>query len=215
MYAEAEAARLLGVSQGTLHYWLEGGVRRGRSYKPVLRVEPKGSRSVTWAEFVEAGLLKQYRRAHKVPMAELRTFIELLRERLGTPYPLAHSRPFIGDRKLVLEAQEEAGLDADFCLVAPVAGQLILTPPSDGYVNRVVWSEDIAAAWRPHDDLRSPVRMDPQRRFGRPAVGGVSTEVLWEQTEEGEYLDETADAFDLTVDEVRWAIAYENALRAA
>lgn len=47
MYAEAEAARLLRVAQSTLHYWLEGGERRGRTYRPVLRVEARGERSVT------------------------------------------------------------------------------------------------------------------------------------------------------------------------
>ena len=58
MYSEAEAARLLGVAQSTLNYWLEGGVRRGKSYRPIIRTEATGGRSpVTWAEFVEAGLL--------------------------------------------------------------------------------------------------------------------------------------------------------------
>lgn len=55
MYSEAEAARLLGVAQSTLHYWLEGGERRGKTYPPVIRPEPHGHRTpVTWAEFVEA-----------------------------------------------------------------------------------------------------------------------------------------------------------------
>ena len=31
-------------------------------YTPVIRSEPAGDRSLTWAEFVEAGLLRQYRR---------------------------------------------------------------------------------------------------------------------------------------------------------
>jgi hypothetical protein len=56
MYTEAEAARLLRVSQSTLHYWLEGGGRDGRHYKPVVRLQPTGRRSVTWAEFVEYGV---------------------------------------------------------------------------------------------------------------------------------------------------------------
>jgi DNA-binding transcriptional MerR regulator len=85
MFSEAEAARLLRVAQSTLHYWLEGGERRGRTYQPVIRVEPRGTRSVTWAEFIEAGLLRQYRREHGVPMAELRAFIDLLREGTGIP----------------------------------------------------------------------------------------------------------------------------------
>ena len=40
------------------------------------------------------------------------------------------SRPFVADRQLVFEAQDASGLDPDYCLVAAVRGQLILTPPS-------------------------------------------------------------------------------------
>lgn len=63
MYAEAEAARLLRVAQSTLHYWLEGGKQRGKTYRPIIRPEATGQRSVTWAEFVEAGLLREYANA--------------------------------------------------------------------------------------------------------------------------------------------------------
>lgn len=215
MYSEAEAARLLRLSQGTLNYWLEGGERRGKTYPPIIRVEPKGERSVTWAEFVEASLLREYRRTHRVPMVELRNFIDSLRQSLGVPYPLAHQRPFVGaDRRLVYEAQEDSGLDADYCLVASVSNQLILTHPAIVFVERVTWEGDVAAGWRPHDDPASPVRIDPDVRFGRPAVGGVSTETLWEHSEGGEDPHEIADAFDLDVDDVFWALAYETSTRA-
>lgn len=43
LYTEAAAARLLGVAQNTLNYWLEGGERRGKVYKPVIRVERRGN----------------------------------------------------------------------------------------------------------------------------------------------------------------------------
>jgi uncharacterized protein (DUF433 family) len=202
MFSEAEAARLLRVPQSTLHYWLEGGDRRGRTYKPVIRPEPRGSRSVTWAEFVEAGWLKEYRQ-RQVPMAELRAFIDRLREDFGVPYPLAHQRPLVSSRELVLEAQEATGLSAEYCLVA--------------------------VGYRPDSNPESPVRISPDVRFGRPAIKGISTEVLWEQAEvlweqaevlweqadSGEDVDEIADVYGLTVADVHWALAYENSLRAA
>lgn len=213
MFAEAEAARLLRLPQSTLHYWLEGGERRGKTYQPVIRVEPAGTRNVTWAEFVEAGLLRGYRK-HQVPMGELRRFIDELRNEYGVPYPLAHRQPFVSGRRLVLEAQETAGLDAEFCLVAYAGGQLILTPPSQSFVERVTWDGDLAAGWRPHDDPHSPVVMTPDVRFGRPAVKGISTDVVAEHDEAGEDVNEIASAFDLTVDEVRWALAYETSARA-
>lgn len=215
MFVEAEAARLLRLPQATLHYWLEGGTRRGKTYEPIIRLEPRGERSVTWAEFVEAALLREYRRTHNVPMRELRAFIDLLRDRYDMPYPLADRRPFVADRQLVLEAQDASGLDANYCLVAVVRGQLILTPPSDAFVERVAWDGDLAAGWRPHDDPNSPVLMAPDVRFGRPAIKGISTEVLWEHEQAGEDVEEIADAFDLNVDDVRWALAYETSFRAA
>jgi uncharacterized protein (DUF433 family)/DNA-binding transcriptional MerR regulator len=215
MFSEAEAARLLGVAQSTLHYWLEGGEQRGKTYRPIIRSEPTGSRAVTWAEFIEAGLLRQYRRTHRLPMAELRAFIDIVREASGVPYPLAHHRPFVADRQLLLEAQDAAQIPADFSLVAVVRGQLVLTSASDSFVERVTWVDDVAAAWRPHADPLSPVPMSPRRRFGRPAVHGVSTEVLREHAESGESIEETAAAFDLSTDDVGWALAYELSLRAA
>lgn len=215
VYLEAEAARLLRVPQSTLHYWLEGGQRRGKSYKPVIRTEPCGSRSVTWAEFVEAGLLREYRRTHRVPMPELRAFIDLLRETFGMPYPLADRRPYVVGRELVLEAQTAVGLDPEFCLVAAVSGQLLLTPPSAAFVERVTWEGDLAAGWRPDSNPESPVRILPDVRFGRPSIKGISTETIWEQDEVGVDVDEIADVYQLDVTDVRWALAYENSQRAA
>src|SRR5260370_14506594 len=91
LYSEGAAARLLRVAPSTLHWWLEG---RTPWYRPVIRREPTGSRVVTWAEFVEAGLLRSYRRDHDVPLKELRDFIDRLRQQFHVPYPLADRPPY-------------------------------------------------------------------------------------------------------------------------
>lgn len=216
MFSEADAARHLQVAQSTLHYWLEGGVSRGKAYEPVIREAATGRRTVTWGEFVEAGLLRQYRKTHKVPMASLRAVIDQLRDRLGVPYPLAHATPFVGPgRQLLEKAQNDADLDAEFCLVAIASGQLVLTSPADAFVTRVEWNDGIAAGWRPHADEKSPVRMRPDVRFGLPSIEGIRSEVVWEHLEAGESVEEVAEAFDLTARQVRWANSYESGLRAA
>jgi hypothetical protein len=46
MFSEAEAARLLRVPQSTLHYWPDGGEYRRKTYKPVIRLQPRGDRLV-------------------------------------------------------------------------------------------------------------------------------------------------------------------------
>lgn len=212
MFSVAEAARLLRVPTSTLRWWLEG---RGK-HRPVIRPEPRGSGTVTWGEFVEAGLLRQYRREHHVKLGALREFIDQARDRLGVPYPLAHHRPYVGTgQTLVQEIQHEVGLDAELCLVAVANGQLVLTPAAEAFVTRVEWDDDLAAAWRPHDDPASPVRMRPTQRFGLPSVRGIKTEVLWEQVEAGADFAEVAEDFDLAVDDVRWSWSYETSARSS
>ena len=213
MYTEAAAAHLLRVAPSTLHWWLEGKPPR---YRPVIRPEPTGSRAVTWAEFVEAGLLRSYRRDHEVPLRELRDFIDKMRDEFQVPYPLADRRPYVGPgRSLLIDLQQRSNLDPDFCLVAVVNGQQVLTPPGDDFFRRVDWQDDEPGAWRPHDDPSSPVRINPLMRFGRPAVGGISTEAIAGELDGGASIDEVADDFGLTPDEVRWAQSYELSQQAA
>lgn len=215
MYSEAEAARLLGVSQGTVHYWLEGGSYGAKSYKPVLRKESTSRRIVTWAEFVEAGLLKQYRRDLKVSLGEVRQFIDILRDELGVPYPLATQRPWRYGKKLIIAAQEKSGLPEEFWLYAPVGGQLMLMTPGEAFLQRVTFENDTAVRWRPHNDPASPVVIDPDLRSGRPSVAGISTAVIQEYADDGYSDEEIAEQFDLTRSDVGWALAYENSVRAA
>src|SRR5260370_8893604 len=175
-----------GVPEDTLNYWLEGGTYRGRQYKPVIREQPRGNRaSVTWAEFVEAGLLREYRRTHRIPMAELRGFIDQMRQKLDVPYPLAHQRPYVSGKDLLAQAQDVAGLDADLCLVAVVRGQYVLTPSADSFYKRVTCEGDPTAELRPHADPQSPVLMRPGTRFGLPAIKGIRTVILWEHEQAG------------------------------
>jgi uncharacterized protein (DUF433 family) len=216
MFTVGEAARLLRTPDSTLRWWLEGERRPGKTYPPVIRPEPTGSTTVTWGEFVEAGLLRQYRKVHDVKLSALRFFIDLARQEFGVQYPLAHHRPYVGaGKRLVLKLQNDVDLDPRFWLVAVANDQLLLTGPADAFVTRVDWDQDLPVAWRPHDDPASPVRMEPLRRFGRPAIHGVSTEVIWEQLEAGADFSEVAEIFGLELPDVHWAHAYETSVHAS
>jgi uncharacterized protein (DUF433 family) len=213
MYSETIAARLLRVAPSTLHWWLEGRLPR---YRPVIRPEPSNSRILTWAEFVEAGLLRSYRRDHEVPLRELRDFIDRLRDEFQVPYPLADRRPYVGPgRRLLIDLQDRSSLDPEFCLVALVNGQTVLTAPGEEFFERVEWSGDLPASWRPHEDSASPVRINPLIRFGMPAVGGISTEAIAGELDGGASVAEVAEDFGLDSAAVRWAHSYELAQQAA
>lgn len=77
------------------------------------------------------------------------------------------------------------------------------------------WSGNEPAAWRPHDDPASPARINPLVRFGRPAVGGVSTEAIAGELDAGASAEEVAADFGLDLEAVRWAHSYELARHAA
>ena len=210
IYSLTRAAKILGVHSSTLRRWLDGETRGAKSYAPILRTEATGDDSVTWAEFVEAGWLCQYRRKHGVALRELRDFIDRLRDEQGTLYPLVHHKPWIGpDQHLLLEAQKRSGLPGEFWLVVPASGQLLLTSPADSFLERVEWNDGVVDAWRPHADPKSPVRCRPAYRSGRPAIQGISTLVIAEHCEGGEDEADVAEQFGLNKDQVGWARAYE------
>ncbi|HUF14806.1 MAG TPA: hypothetical protein VMQ46_02845 [Acidimicrobiia bacterium] len=112
LYTIGEAARLLRVPASTLRWWLEGRDH----YPPVIRMEATGASTVTWGEFVEAGFLREYRKARSLQL--LRPVIDTLREEFDAPYPLAHFKPFVGPGlQLTLEAQRTADLPDDLAIV--------------------------------------------------------------------------------------------------
>jgi uncharacterized protein (DUF433 family) len=212
LYPTREAARLLRVPESTLRWWLEGRSVRGKQYPPVPREQATGSGLVTWGEFVEAGYLREYRR-RDVPLGELRRFIDSLRQEMGVAYPLAHFRPFVSaHRKLVLELQKRAQVPPEFGLVLEVTtGQLLLGRAAESFIERVEFSpEGDQHAVRVFPAGKdAPVVIDPERAFGAPSIKGVRTEALAELVDAGEPPEEVALDFDLSVDLVKAAVAFE------
>jgi uncharacterized protein (DUF433 family) len=217
LYAVGEAARLLRVPQSTLRWWLEGRAVRGKQYPPVIREEATGSGLVTWGEFVEAGYLKEYR-SRSVPLPELRRFIDELRGELHVRYPLAHLQPYVSaHRRLVLELQKTAGLPPEFGLVLEVtSGQLLLGRAAESFIEHVEFSEegDNSAVRVFPVGKESPVVIDPHRSFGAPSIRGIRTEALAELIDAGEPPEGVAEDFDLPVELVKAAVAYEWAMAA-
>lgn len=223
VYSVHSAAELLRVSPRTLRIWLDGGSKRsGEPVEPIIRGEPTGSDEVTWGEFVEATLLREYRRGQRVSLKELRKFVTKLREEEGVPYPLAYSKPWIGaGNKLLLEVQKTSNLPGKLWLVAYASEQLLLAPAANAFYTRLDWEAvdqfvdgKLAAAWKPHDDVASPVRCRPTHRFGLPSIKGISTDAIFGHVDSGESAKDVADEFSIKEDEVRWACSYEQSRRA-
>lgn len=214
VYGVAEAAGMLGLRSDRARAWLDGAVRQGVSYPPVIRPEHTGDEIVTWGEFVELGYLREYRRKG-VPLQRLRPVISELRRELGTPYPLATAKPYVYDRELVLELQERNDLPQAIAIVIRSGQEILMTPETNRFFKKIEFDSGAgrdALRLRPAGDA-SPVVIDPLVRFGRPAVSGVATDRLWELHDAGESLDEIADAYEIDIESVRAAVAYEEQFR--
>jgi uncharacterized protein (DUF433 family) len=210
VYGIAQVDRLLALKSGTARRWIDGYVRVGRPYPPVVRLESTGEEIVTWGEFVETRLLAEYRDAG-VPMVRMRPAVERLREQFDTRYPLARARPFldIEGRELVLKAQEDVHLEKALHLVVVRSGQVMLSAPTERFVQSVEYHDhEFAERLHPLPDIRHVV-MDPLRQFGEPVVRSVPTEVIAEQVRAGDRIAMIAQLYDLSTDEVEEAVRYE------
>jgi uncharacterized protein (DUF433 family) len=209
LYTVADAARLLRLPTRTLKNWLEGNTMRGERYPPVIRADGGGGDLLTWGEFVEAAFLTEYRRVRDVPLQHLRPVIDDLRERYGVPYPLAHYRPYVADRELVISLPEAAsGSTNGAPLVVHRKGQLVLGAAVDAFLDKVEFEDGIARRLRP-DGKESPVTIDPEVAFGIPVVRAVRTEVLHELFDAGDSVDFIAETYELPKTAVEAAIRFE------
>jgi uncharacterized protein (DUF433 family) len=203
----AQVDRLLALSPGTARRWIDGYRRGGHTYPPVVRIEATGEDIVTWGEFVETRLLSEYRDAGALTK-RMRPAIEKLRETFNTRYPLAHGRPFVAGRELVMQVQETVGLESALRLVVIRNGQVVLTEAASNFYESVEFRHDVAVKLRPVRSI-SEVVMDPLRQFGEPAVRSVRTEIIAEHVRAGERIDAICELYELSRDCVEAAIRYE------
>ena len=212
VYGVSQASSLLGLRQDKVRGWLDGYERGGVRYSPVIREASTGSDLVTWGEFVELGYLREYRRA-RVSLQHIRPVIERLRQEFDVRYPLAHSRPWVYDRQLVLQIQEEARLDPSLAIVIRSGQELILAREVEAYLQKVEFADNDVARIRPAGKT-SPVVIDPEFSFGRPSIRGVATERIAELYRSGDSTEFLAETYELPVGDINAAIAYETQLAA-
>ncbi len=208
LYAFAELDQLIGLHSGTAKRWLEGYTRRGKQYPPLLREAATGDELATWGEFVEAGLVAEYR-DRGASVQHLRAVIVGLRKELQVPYPLAHARPFHLGRELIRDLQQETGLPGPLQLVVAKTNQLVLAAPVERYLKRVEFDADDTPVRVHPGGLGSLVRFDPLRAFGRPTVVGIPTDRLNEAFVAGDSLDYLARVYELPLAAVEAAVRYE------
>jgi len=216
LYSFGQVDNILGLSSGTARRWIGGYSRAGRRYEPVVRPASTGDESVTWGEFVESRLVSEFRDA--VPVLRLRPAIDMLRDELGTAYPLATARTWLepGGRELLRRVQDQVGLEKRLWLVVARSDQGLLdlswTTEAADFRRSAEWKGrdelGVVSALRPVADIEC-VRVDPLQSFGEPTVRGVRTDIIAELVRAGDSPDMIAELYELDRPVVDAAVRYE------
>lgn len=204
-YSVAEAARYLTLPASTLRSWTLGRFwilkRRSRSGLPAL----------SFWNLIEAHVIRSLRAERGVSLKAVREAVDYAEriERIDRLLLSKELRTHAG--KLFLDKYGQL-------IDLPASGQLAMRMLFEEHLKRVEWDE-----WKfpvrlypfVSGDTRAirTIAIDPSIAFGRPVVAraGVSTGAIAGRIDANEPVQEVADDYDLTVEEVEQAVLYERA----
>lgn len=213
VYTVRQAAKLIGAPTDKLRRWVFGG--RGQSaivqhdYEPIDGVD-----ALSFHDLIEARFIRAFRE-QGVSFQHLRKVASKARQDLDTVHPFASARFVTDGRRIILDELDEEGRRS---LVDYLSDQITF----EHFVRQFILpgvsfdARDLADSWRPRPELAPEVVLDPRRAFGAPVVGrtGIRTQIIARSAKAENSFAATAQAFKLTEDEVRQAVAFEERLAA-
>jgi uncharacterized protein (DUF433 family) len=211
----------LNIPLSTLRAWCHGqGYRsdgKTRRFQPLIRLDGKDRRALSFLNLVEAHVLAAIRRQHHVPLPKVRAALSYVGKKLDIERPLAES-----------EFQTD-GVD----LFLEKLGSLINVTQTDQTEMREVIHDHLKRIDRDasgipirlhlftrRDDVRdqpSPAAVDPRIAFGRPVLAGrsVPTAVLADRFKAGDTLNRLAEDYDTSPQQIEEALCCELERKAA
>jgi uncharacterized protein (DUF433 family) len=219
-YSLTEASRYLLIPAATLRSWVAGRKYPTDSgpkfFRPIIQL-PDGVRAgLSFVNLVEAHVLDAIRRHHQVPLNKIRHAIDYLRKHSSSNHPLAEQRFETDGLDLFIDKFGQL-------INVTQSGQIALRELLKAHLHRV--EHDAAGTavrlypFTRKRDLREPkvVVIDPHISYGRPIlVGtGIPTAVIAERYKAGESIDELAEDYGRSRNEIEEAIRCELWLEAA
>lgn len=215
-YGLAEAARYLKLPAATLRSWVAGrsyprAEGQGR-FAPLIHPPARGPVGMSFWNLIEAHVLRSLRTEHGISIKDVRDALRYAEEALDVERLLLRK-----------ELRTEAGmlfLDRYGELInLSRSGQLAMRQLLERHLKRVEWDEwQFPVRLYPflvnEDQLdQKPIAIDPKIAFGRPVVvrAGVSTATIAGRLDAEESVEEIAEDYGLTVEEVEQAVVFERA----
>ena len=212
LYTVPMAAKILGESGIKIRSWIDG--YSNSDAEPIIRrqLPPINGRTVLgFLDLIEARFVRHFDRLGLSPQF-IRRIADKLRKRHNIDHPFATNKRFRTDGKTIImetitnDEKQLLNLRNDnFEMEAIIEASLF---------ESVLYADDLAYRWHPVRGLPR-VALDPKYAFGRPIIeeAWVPTDTLYGAFQaEGNIADVAAD-FEIDVEAVEQAIAYEERLR--
>lgn len=221
-YSVPEASRLTDLPVSTIkrctHGYTYALVRgtgiSGPSFESDMVAErAEGNREIlSFLDLIELRMVKLFRLLG-VSGEEIREAQRVARDRLQTTHPFSTGRFRTYGTRIVMEAGKELGSKR---LVEIARSQELMTEIILPFTKEVRFEGSKPVLWT-HPRGNSLVVLDPTRSFGHPIVkeSGVPTYILAEAASSWGPLEEVARWYEVRVDEVRAALAFERRSAAA
>jgi uncharacterized protein (DUF433 family) len=215
-YTMAEAARYLKLAPATLRAWVAGRPypkANGTAHlRPLIRPAKNPPPILSFWNLIEAHVLRSLRTEHGVSMDSLRKAIDYAQRSLQIERLLLSPELRTDAGKVLLEKYGKL-------IDLSASGQLAMRHTFNEHLSRVDWDQSTFPV-RLYPFLGSglsgaerPIRIDAQVAFGRPvlAARSISTATIVGRIDAGESLEELAEDYEVSVDQIEEAVLYERA----
>jgi len=213
VYTVPQAARLIGAPTDKLRRWVFGG-RGQRSIIDHDYDQIDGVDALSFHDLIESRFIRAFRE-QGVSFQHLRKVASKAREDLNTVHPFASARFVTDGRRIILDEVDEGGRRS---LIDYLSDQRTF----EHFVRDLILkgvsfdARDLAETWRPQPQIAPEIIIDPRRAFGAPIISrtGTRSEVIARAAGAEKSVAAAAKTFDLTEEEVRQAVAFEERLAA-
>jgi uncharacterized protein (DUF433 family) len=214
-YGISEVAFYFRIPVATLRSWVKGRpykLKYGdtKFFQPLISLPNKDVPLLSFMNVIEAHVLNSIRR-YNVPIYKIREAIDYVQQALPSEHPLADFG-FETDGKSLF-TRMLGGL-----INASQRGQYEMEEIVDVYLHRIQ-RDSVGFARRLYPflanaDSNAPklIMIDPFISFGRPVIAGtgIATAIIAERREAGEPINELAEDYGRSEEEIKAAILYES-----
>lgn len=215
-YTLAEAARYVRLPVATLRSWVLGRhypTAQGRAdFPPLIRPASRRPPWLSFANLIEAHVLRSLRTEHGVPVKQLRGALAYAEKSLGIDRLLLRPELRADAGRMFLERYGEL-------IELTASGQLAMRLLFDEHLKRIEWGSSrfpdrLYPFLSPSaPSAERPIVIDPLIAFGRPVLArrSIATATIAERVDAGESVSDVAADYDLRQSEIEQAVIYERA----